>query len=191
MAWRSESNELQAIWEQVMSALTAHGLDDLKRPLELLLNEAMKAERSAHLNAGPWQRTPARCGHANGFKPKTLTTRLGALDLRVPQVRDSDWYPSVLERGLRSEKTAPTLAAWMEANVPEGLTVLELPIEHRTRCRTVKGLERLNKELARRTRVATLFPNEESLLRLVTAVIGEIDEDWATGKIYLTMKPNH
>ena len=88
-------------------------------------------------------------------------------------------------------KTAPKLAAWMETNVPEGLTAFDLPIEHRTRCRTVNGLERLNKELARRTRVATLFPNEDSLLRLVTAVIGEIDEDWATGKIYLTMKPNN
>ncbi len=104
MAWRPESNELQAIWEQVMGALTAHGLDDLRRPLELLLNEAMKAERSAHLNAAPWQRTAARCGHANDFKPKRLATRLGALDLRVPQVRDSDWYPSVLERGIRSER---------------------------------------------------------------------------------------
>lgn len=390
MAWRAESNELQAIWEQVMSALTAHGLDDLKRPLELLLNEAMKAERAAHLNAGPWQRTEARRGHANGYKPKSLNTRIGALEVRVPQVRDADWYPSVLERGIRSEralllalaemyvqgvstrkvsaiveelagvevtsmqvsraaaaldtelaawreaklpgcaylfldaryekvrhggrvldcavllavgvtrqgkrrvlgvsvalseaeahwraflqslqargltgvqlivaddhaglkkaraavfpsvpwqrcqfhlqqnaqayvprlemrgevgqtlravftapnraeaerllklavahyeKPAPKLATWMEANVPEGLTVFDLPIEHRARCRTVNGLERLNKELARRTRVATLFPNEDSLLRLVTAVVGEIDEDWATGKIYLTMKP--
>lgn len=76
----------------------------------------------------------------------------------------------------------------METNVPEGLAIFELPPAHRMRCRTVNGLERLNKEIARRTRVATLFPNEEALLRLVTAVIGEIDEDWATGKIYLTMK---
>jgi hypothetical protein len=53
VAWRTESNELQAIWEQVMSALTAHGLDDLKRPLELLLNEAVKAERGVHLNGVP------------------------------------------------------------------------------------------------------------------------------------------
>lgn len=50
-------------------------------------------------------------------------------------------------------------------------------------------LERLNKEIKRRTRVATLFPNDQSLLRLVTAVVGEIDDEWTTGKIYLTMKP--
>lgn len=62
------------------------------------------------------------------------------------------------------------------------------PSEHRTRCRTVNAMERLNKEIARRTRVTTLFLNEESLLRPVTAVI---DEDWATGKIYPTMKPQY
>jgi len=74
-----------------LSALTAHGLDNLGRPLELLLNKAMKAERSAHLNAAPRQRSQARRGHANGFKPKSLNTRAGVLDVRVPQVRDGAW----------------------------------------------------------------------------------------------------
>ena len=49
-------------------------------------------------------------------------------------------------------------------------------------------IERLNKEILRRTRVATLFPNEASLLRLVSAVLAEVDEEWQTGKTYLTMK---
>ena len=43
-------------------------------------------------------------------------------------------------------------------------------------------LERVNRELKRRTRVATLFPNEASLLRLVTAVLMELSEEWETGK---------
>jgi len=104
MAWRVEDSELQAIWEQVIGALTTHGLGDLKGPLQVLLNEAMKAERSEHLRAGPWQRCEERRGHANGYKPKTVNTRLGALELAVPQVRAGDWYPSVLERGVRSER---------------------------------------------------------------------------------------
>jgi transposase-like protein len=53
--------------------------------------------------------------------------------------------------------------------------------------RTSNSIERLNKEIKRRTRVATLFPNEESLLRLVSAVLSEISEDWETGKVYLNM----
>ena len=62
------------------------------------------------------------------------------------------------------ESSAPDLSTWMEANVPEGLTVFELPSSHqRRRLRTTNMLERLNQEIKRRTRVATLFPNEASL----------------------------
>jgi putative transposase len=56
--------------------------------------------------------------------------------------------------------------------------------------RTTNGLERLNKELKRRTRVATLRPNTNSCLRLVSALPAEQDEEWMTAKIYLTMKPS-
>ena len=51
-------------------------------------------------------------------------------------------------------------------------------------------LERLNREINRRTRVATLFPNEASLLRLVSAVLAEISEEWETGRVYLTLENN-
>jgi len=73
----------------------------------------------------------------------------------------------------------------MEKNVPEGLTVLTRPEAHRKRLRTSNSLERLNKEILRRTRVATLFPNEASLLRLVSAVLAEVDKEWQTGKSHL------
>jgi putative transposase len=49
-------------------------------------------------------------------------------------------------------------------------------------------LERLNRELKRRTRVATLFPNEASLLRLVTGILLELSEEWETGKRYVTFE---
>ncbi len=56
------------------------------------------------------QRCDDRLGHANGSKPKTLNTRMGQVELRIPQVRDGiDFYPSALERGVRSEQ-ALTLA---------------------------------------------------------------------------------
>ena len=72
--------------------------------------------------------------------------------------------------------------------MPEGLTVFELPRSHRRRLRTINGLERVHKEIKRRTRVATLFPNEASLLRLVSAVLAEIDDDWSTARKYLNME---
>ncbi len=68
--------------------------------------------------------------------------------------------------------------------MPDGFAVFALPEPHRRRLRTTNAIERLNRELHRRTRVATLFPNEASLLGLVSAIAAEISEDLETGRIY-------
>jgi putative transposase len=94
----------------VLQLLTSQGSANLAECFRLLLNEAMHQERSAVLQAQPYERCEGRLGHANGFKPKTLATRMGAVELRIPHVRDGiDFYPSALERGVRSEQ-ALTLA---------------------------------------------------------------------------------
>ena len=87
----------------------------------------------------------------------------------------------------RYEKSNARLATWMEENLPEGLTIFDFPAEHRRRVRTTNMVERINKEIRRRTRVVTLFANEASALRLVSAVLMEISEEWQTDRIYLTM----
>ena len=69
------------------------------------------------------------------------------------------------------------------------MTVYQFPKEHWKKIRTSNGIERMNREIKRRTRVAVLFPNKESALRLVTGVIIEIHEEWVTGKQYLDMSP--
>jgi len=384
-SWHEEDSPRS--WDDLLELLCEHGFEGMAQAMQLLINEAMKLERSAVLGARPFERTPQRRGQANGFKPKTVETRLGSLALRVPQTRGVAFYPSALEKGQRSERAlklaiaemyvqgvttrkvtavmeelcglevtssqvsravqaldaelrawrerelgeipyvlidaryekvringvvvscalliavgiqpdgrrtilgvsvslseaevhwrdflaslqarglhgvkllvsddhaglraaltarlpgvkwqrcqfhlaqnlldylppnvsqheasaelrgvfnAPNraeaerllglmvtkytpiskkLAAWLEANIPEGLTVFDFPVEHRRRLRTNNGLERLNREVKRRTRVATLFPNEDSLLRLATAVLMEIDEEWQTEKRYLS-----
>jgi len=83
------------------------------------------------------------------------------------------------------EQSAPKLSTWMEHNIPEGLTIFTLPENVRKRLRTSNMCENLNSQINRRTRVVGLFPNEASLLRLVTAVLMEISEGWETGKTYL------
>ena len=87
-------------------------------------------------------------------------------------------------------KTAPKLSAWIEDNIPQGFTVFSLPTPHQRRLRTSNSIERVNQELKRRTRVASIFPNEESLLRLISARLCEISEEWIAGKIYLNMNPS-
>jgi len=387
VAHQPESN----VVDTVVQLLCESGLSQMAEAVRIMLNEAMRIERSRAIEAEPYQRTERRRGYANGFKPKTLDTRLGKITFQVPQTRDMEFYPSALEKGIRSEralklaiaemyvqgvstrkvtevmqqlcgldvsstqvsratqlldeelnawrqrplgeipylvldaryekvrhggsvvscavliavgitteghrtllgvsvslseaevhwreflgslqdrglhgvklivsddhaglktarqarfagvpwqrcqfhlqqnaghyvprvemridlaadlraifdapdrteadrrlemaickyqKTAPKLAAWLPTNVPDGLTVFALPAAHRRRLRTSNLLERLNKEIKRRTRVATLFPNEAALLRLVSAVLMEISEEWETEKIYLRMENN-
>lgn len=84
--------------------------------------------------------------------------------------------------------TQSKLAQWMEENVPEGLAVFSLPESMRKRLRTSNMMENLNKQIRRRTRIAGLFPNEASLLRLATAILSEISDEWETDKVYLNMK---
>jgi len=83
------------------------------------------------------------------------------------------------------EPSMPKLSHWMEENVVQGLAVMAVPAQQRRYLRTTNLLERLHKEIKRRTRVATLFPNEASLLRLVSAVLAETSEEWECGKVYL------
>ena len=66
------------------------------------------------------------------------------------------------------------------------LFLLEEDALPRRLLRTINGLERVNKEVKRRTRVASLFPSEASCLRLVSAVLMEISDEWQAGKAYLT-----
>ena len=84
-------------------------------------------------------------------------------------------------------KEIPRRADWMEANVSEALAVFSLPDHHRRRLRITNMLERLNEKIRRRTRVATLFPNEDSLLRLVAAILMETNDDWMSQSRYLNM----
>jgi putative transposase len=83
------------------------------------------------------------------------------------------------------EKDAPKLATRAVQNIPEGLTAFSFPEAGRQRLCTSNMCETLNSQIKRRTRVVGLFPNESSLLRLVTGVIIEISEEWETGKIHL------
>ena len=70
--------------------------------MQMLFNEAMKMERENCLHASPYQRTDLRTDHANGFKPRTVNTLQGEIQLSIPQTRNGGFYPSCLEKGIRS-----------------------------------------------------------------------------------------
>jgi len=84
-------------------------------------------------------------------------------------------------------KENPKWVKWLEENIAEGFTVYRFPRSTHKKIRTVNGLERVNKEIRRRTRVVGIFPNEDSVLRLTSAVLAEIHEEWLTGRQYLNL----
>jgi putative transposase len=376
----------------IIEEISRLGLDGIPEMIKVLINSAMQAERSKYLQAGEYERTEERKGHANGYKPKRVHTRLGDITFAIPQVREGGFYPSALEKGLRSEralvatlaemyvqgvstrkvkaiteelcgieisacqvsrataqldavlqewrerplgeiiylyldaryekvreagqvrdaavlvatgitpegerqvlgvsvslseheihwkaflqslkdrglhgmqlitsddhaglgaarrmvfgsvpwqrcqfhlqqnagayipkqsmraevaadiraifnasdrksaeeqlqaaiqkyaKSAPRLSAWLEENLAQGFTVFDFPLEHWRTIRTTNSLERINREIRRRTRVVGIFPNEASCLRLVSALLMEISEEWQIGKRYCSGKSSN
>ncbi len=151
----------------------------------------MAAARKAVFGSGPWQRCQFHLQqNAQAYVPR--------LDQRAEVARAIRSVFDCLNRPAAEQrlkeiiadyaKSAPKLAAWLEENLPQGFTVFTLPAAHQKRMRTSNALERVNQELKRRTRVARLFPNEQSLLRLISALLCETSDDWETEKIYLNME---
>jgi putative transposase len=93
----------------LLDLIADQGLEALPELMRSLINQAMLSECHQHLQAAPYERSASRQGYATGYKPKTVTTRVGPITFDVPQVRDGSFYPTALEKGLRSER-AFTLA---------------------------------------------------------------------------------
>src|SRR5208282_2084868 len=100
MVYQPKNNLYQA----VLDLITEEGANGFKEVLKLLMNAAMVEEREKYLGAAAYERTEDRLGYANGFKGKTLNTRVGSLGLQIPQSRDCKFYPQSLEKGKRSER---------------------------------------------------------------------------------------
>jgi transposase-like protein len=90
-------------------------------------------------------------------------------------------FPELFSFGISS-------ICWMEENLAEGFSVFDFPLEHRRTIRTINSLEWINKEIRRRTKAVGVFPNEASCLRLISAILMEISEEWQIGKHYCAGK---
>ena len=99
--------------DQIIKGLIGQGTEGLRPVLELLFNTAMKVEREQFLGAVSHERSEERKGYANGYKPKEVQTRIGALELAVPQVRGLGFYPQSIEKGTRSERALKVAIAQM------------------------------------------------------------------------------
>jgi len=184
-------SEAEVHWRSFLASLQARGLHGVS----FIVSDAhcgLSAARSAVFPSVPWQRCQFHLQqNAQAYVPRLDMRASVASDIRsIFNCPDLPTATARLKTLVDSySKSAPKLSAWMEETIPQGFAVFSLPLEHHRRLRTSNAIERVNQELKRRTRVASLFPNEASLLRLISALLCEIDEDWLTGKIYLNMNP--
>jgi transposase-like protein len=182
-------SESEVHWRAFIESLQARGLSGVK----MVISDAhsgLKAALAATLPGTPKQRCQFHLQqNAVAYVPRTSMRREVAAEIRrvfnAPDFDAADVRLKALVR--KYAKSAPLLSNWLESAIPEGLTVFLAPPDHRRRLRTSNMLERLNKEVNRRTRVATIFPNVASLLRLVTAVVSEVSDEWEIGRVYLSM----
>ena len=183
-------SEHETHWRNFLKSLKDRGLRDI----QLIISDAhegLGAARRAIFGSAPWQRCQFHLQqNAGNYVPRQSMRVEVAADIRaIFNAPDRGTADQFLQAAIQKyAKTAPRLSAWMEENLPEGFTFFDFPLEHRRFIRTTNSLERINREIRRRTRVVGLFPNEASCLRLISAILMEISEEWQIGKKYCLSK---
>lgn len=171
-------------WRNFLKSVKERGLHGVKLVISDS-HEGLGAARRTVLGSTPWQRCQFHLQqNAQAYVPRNSMKDEVAADIRaIFQAADRQGAEALLKTTVEKyAESAPKLAAWMEENLEEGFTVFDLPVLHQRFIRTSNSLERVNEEIYRRTRVVRIFPNEASCLRLVSALLMEMDEKWQTGK---------
>lgn len=183
-------SEAEVHWREFLTSLKERGIG-IPDSITSDAHEGIRAALKAVFNATPWQRCQFHLQqNAQAYVPKVNMREPVAADIRSIFNSESlahaeDKLANLVEK---YSKSAPELSRWMQTAIPEGLQVFSLPEHKRKRLRTSNACETLNTQIKRRTRVAGLFPNTDSILRLVTAILMEVSEEWETGKVYLSNK---
>lgn len=176
-------SEAEVHWRAFLESLQARGL----RGTTFIVSDdhaGLKAARRAVLGSATWQRcqfhlaqNAVQHGPNNDIR-KRIGKQLRAV-WNASSLQAAEAELAALVASYRDKH--PDFADWLENNVPEGLAVFTLPDAHQKRMRTSNGIERpIQQELKRRTSKVRVFPNIDSLERLSTAVLVEIDEKWET-----------
>lgn len=180
--------ESEATYQSLFADLKARGLSGVV----LVTSDAhpgLKAAIARHFQGASWQRCQV---HFDRDLLKTVAYRHRkrlAADLK--EIWTATTLPTALAVASRVADdwrlTHPRIATAVDEECEECLAVVHFPATHRQFLRTNNALERFNQEIKRRTRVVRIFPNEQSCLRLVSALCAETSEEWMTNRRFLDM----
>jgi putative transposase len=182
--------ESEATYHELFRSLKSRGLSGV----ELVVSDdhkGLKAAITRHFQGASWQRCQVHyarnlLGMVSFAKRKELGVDLRGIFAATSREQALEIASTVAKTW--REKGNEKVAEHLEEHLEECLCCLAFPESHRRRIRTTNGLERLNQEIKRRTRVVRIFPNKQACLRLVTALAVEQSEEWLTGRRYLDME---
>lgn len=182
-------SETYASWSDFFSWLKGRGL----RGMDLVVSDhhgGLVKAVEAQFQGVMWQRcqTHFTCNILDAC-PKHLQAELHSKLRAIWESPDTDTARQMLKRVIDSfVDRAPRAVNTLEKGFDDAVAVLNLPEQYRKRLRTTNGIERLNEEVRRRERAIRIFPNIESAMRLVGALLMEKDEAWSTGRQYFDMR---
>ena len=190
-------SESEASWSELFVSLKERGLCGVdlvvsdQRKRACLAHQGLVNAVRRHFQGAMWQRCQAH--FVRNIMDACPDKEREFVLSQVRQILDA---PSI---ELARERLSAALAACsvkagtgkamacLESGFEDAIAVLALPARYRRRLRTTNGVERVNEELRRRERVIRIFPNRESGMRILSALLMEMDESWSTGKVYLDM----
>lgn len=180
--------ETEASWSEFFSSLKGRGL----RGVDLITSDdhggLVRAVRQ-QLQGVTWQRCQTHfTRNILDASPKALKDEIHGRLRSILDASDPETARLLLKQTLTAyEDKAGKAMRVLESGFDDATAVLTLPERYRKRLRTTNNVERLNEEVRRRERVIRIFPNRESVVRLIGALLMEQDEKWAAGKKYLDM----
>ncbi|MDY4113394.1 MAG: transposase [Roseburia sp.] len=188
----------------------------VRESVEETLNKLLEKEAESLTQAARYERNEARQGYRSGHYDRNLTTTFGNVTLHMPRLKGVSFETAIIERYRRRESSVEealiemylagvsvhrvediTEALWgskvspptiSEDGIEETLTYCDFPSEHWTRIRTNNVIERLNREIRRRTRVVGTFPDGNSALMIVCARLRHVAGTQWGNKKYMNMK---
>ena len=177
------ASEEEAFWTPFLRALVARGLQGV----QLVISDAhqgLKEAIATVLAGAAWQRCRVHfmrnvLAHVPRGDKSVVAVAIRTIFAQPNQEAARQQLAEVLRA---MEARWPRAAAVLSAGEDDVLTYMTFPPEHWTRIYSTNPLERLNREVKRRTNVVGIFPNPDAVLRLVGSVLIEINDEWQVGR---------
>lgn len=188
IGFEAARTETEVSWSEFFSSLQSRGLKDVDTVISDDHKGLVLAIRK-HFQRASWQRCQTHFSRNILDKtPKSLQKEVLEHLHSLYEARDMKSARACLQEIIeRYEKTLPEAVLLIEEAFDDITAIIALPKKYRKRLRTTNSIERLNEEIRRRERVIRIFPNKESLIRLMGALLMEQDERWSCGRKYLDM----